>query len=87
MTSFRISPQRYNVRLVNGRTTKEGRVEIKVRGEWGTICADHWTILEAAVACKHAGQGYAQSALPVSSLLLIRTYNRVTTGRGMLHSL
>ena len=44
-------------------------MEIKVKGEWGTICADHWTILEAAVACKHAGQGYAQSALPVSTLL------------------
>ena len=61
-----LSPQRYNVRLVNGRSAKEGRVEIKIKGQWGTICSDHWTMLEAAVACKHAGQGYAQSALPVS---------------------
>lgn len=57
---------RYNIRLVNGRSAKEGRVEIKIKGRWGTICADHWTMLEATVACKHAGQGYAQSAMPTS---------------------
>lgn len=32
---------------------------------WGVICSDHWTMLEARVACRQAGLGLAKSALQV----------------------
>ena len=57
--------QRYPVRLRGGRTDDEGRVEIRVDGQWGVICSDHWTLLEATVACDQAGKGHARSAVKV----------------------
>ncbi|XP_038052403.1 deleted in malignant brain tumors 1 protein-like [Patiria miniata] len=43
------------VRLANGNTPHEGRVEVFYRCEWGTICGRHWGIEEANVVCRQLG--------------------------------
>ena len=43
------------VRLVNGSTAKEGRVEVCQDGYWGTVCNDSWTEENAYVVCRQTG--------------------------------
>ena len=43
------------VRLVGGRTEREGRLQVEMDGEWGTVCDYGWTIESAAIACQQMG--------------------------------
>ncbi|XP_072024719.1 scavenger receptor cysteine-rich domain-containing protein DMBT1-like [Amphiura filiformis] len=49
------TPAPASIRLVNGNSSNEGRVEIYFQGRWGTICDDQWTLQNGNVVCRQLG--------------------------------
>ena len=43
------------VRLINGTTPDDGRVEICLDGFWGSVCGDGWDYRDADVVCRQLG--------------------------------
>ena len=43
------------VRLVDGANNNEGRVEICLDDEWGTVCDQMWGVTDARVVCRQLG--------------------------------
>ena len=44
-----------DLRLRDGQTEAEGRVEVCDRYRWGTVCDRKWTPNITALVCKHLG--------------------------------
>ena len=44
-----------DIRLVGGSVPSEGRVEVCYNNEWGTVCDDGWSLVDAGAACRQAG--------------------------------
>ncbi len=44
-----------DVRLLEGNTRLEGRVEICKNNAWGTVCHNGWDITDARVVCQQLG--------------------------------
>ena len=41
-----------DVRLVGGDDGRQGRVEICLSAEWGTVCDQFWDNIDAGVICR-----------------------------------
>ncbi|XP_072030652.1 scavenger receptor cysteine-rich domain-containing protein DMBT1-like [Amphiura filiformis] len=53
-----------DIRLADGATESEGRLEILHDGEWGTVCDKSWDIEDADVTCRMLGYPWALSTTP-----------------------
>ena len=47
-----------DVRLVNGSHQYEGRVEVCINNQWGTVCDNGWDTTDATTVCKQLGYAY-----------------------------
>lgn len=51
----------YQIRLRDGPSEDEGRVEVFYSGVWGTVCDTRWTLTHGHVVCRQLGYTSAQA--------------------------
>jgi len=62
-TDETVSTTEGKIRLVGGRNSSEGRVEILHNDTWGTVCDDYWSLADADVVCRQLNYDHALEAV------------------------
>ena len=60
---FLLAEYEYPIRLTDGHSSTEGRVEILFNGQWGLVCNTDWTSVQAGVVCRQLG--FSGQSVPV----------------------
>eukprot|EP00057_Strongylocentrotus_purpuratus_P025036 XP_011679510.1 PREDICTED: deleted in malignant brain tumors 1 protein-like [Strongylocentrotus purpuratus] len=60
---YSVAPSEGDIRLRDGQTFDEGRVEIYHDAVWGFICKNNWGMNEAKVACRQLGYDHVHQAI------------------------
>ena len=50
-----IECEEQSMRLEDGRTPTEGRLEVCIEGQWGTVCEKNFNKVEARITCRQLG--------------------------------
>lgn len=59
------------MRLVEGQSLAEGRVEICFNDRWGTVCDDFWGNEDAQVVCRQQGFPIEGEFLVTDNVILL----------------
>ena len=64
------------MRLADGDHDLEGRVEVCIRGVWGTVCSNRWDSTDAGVVCRQLGYAYEGNKIMImiASWLSVQYY-------------
>ena len=63
-----------DVRLVDGGSQYEGRVEVCINDQWGTVCDNSWGTTDATTICKQLGYAYTSSMLKLNNFIVQKNY-------------
>lgn len=50
-----IEESKIPIRILGGKTEHEGRLQVKINNQWGTVCNYGWDIKDAALVCQQLG--------------------------------
>ena len=56
-------PEQFSLRLIDGPSDYEGRLQVFFNSKWGSVCRHEWDFNDARVACIQLGYGDALTAV------------------------